>query len=271
MSRAHLDAGLSRAQIVGDLLLHAWASPPTHPNKKSNANNCNDRVRKYMGPLPRLRSIDEAMRVNDHLTAHAKDGKFGGQVGWKMGWKGAFEDEANGYRHALYAPIFTSGQLNDGDTVSLSARQLFSAEAEFGIVLKDTKAIEPRFNPYTEAEVYAYVDHMELCIELCGVRQTRSRDRLHYVADGLLGAGVVRGPSIGKPANPNRLATVPVKLFCASSKGGADVGNTLVSYGSGVNNPGDSPLASLTYLVNELCVKRGRALEGGMLVICKCF
>ena len=40
-----------------------------------------------------------------------------------------------------------------------------------------------------------------------------------------------------------------------------------VSSGTGATNPGDSPLNGLTFLANELCVRRGRPLTKGALVI----
>ena len=46
------------------------------------------------------------------------------------------------------------------------------------------------------------------------------------------------------------------------------VGGAEVSSGDASNNPGDSPLASLTLLANELCVERGLTLEAGMVAIC---
>ena len=75
--------------------------------------------------------------------------------------------------------------------VSLQRLKLFGAEAEFGMLI--SQSLPPRETPYTPDEVYACVDHVELCIELCGTRQLASQDKLHYVADALLGAGVVRG------------------------------------------------------------------------------
>ena len=50
-------------------------------------------------------------------------------------------------------------------------------------------ALGGRSTPYTEAEVWAAVGRVDLAIELCGARQFRSEDRLHYVADALLSAG----------------------------------------------------------------------------------
>lgn len=140
--------------------------------------------------------------------------------------------------------------------MSLSEHHIFSAEAEFGLVLG--KPIRPRRTPYTEAETWAHVDHVELCIELCGSRQTTTSERLHYVADALLGACVVRGPSIGKPINPGALVEIEVSLLVAGAT---------INSGSALNNPCDSPLASLTYLVNQRCVERGLHLEAGTLVI----
>ena len=87
-----------------------------------------------------------------------------------------------------------------------SRHKVFSAEAEFGLTL--AHRLGPRDTPYTSAEVWAAVGKIELCIELCGVRQTASKDRYHYVADGLMGACIIRGPSIAMPKDPSDLTQV---------------------------------------------------------------
>eukprot|EP00656_Telonema_subtile_P007018 TRINITY_DN13277_c0_g1_i1.p1 TRINITY_DN13277_c0_g1~~TRINITY_DN13277_c0_g1_i1.p1 ORF type:complete len:172 (-),score=30.62 TRINITY_DN13277_c0_g1_i1:208-723(-) len=122
------------------------------------------------------------------------------------------------------------------------------------------KAVPARKTPYTQDEVWQLVDWVELCIELCGARQVCSTNKMHYVADGLLGAGVVRGPKLSPELlNPASMSRVNVSLL---------IGGVQIATGSGKNNPCDSPVASLTYLVNDLCVRRGIPIEPAQLVIC---
>lgn len=125
--------------------------------------------------------------------------------------------------------------------------------------------IAPRDAPYTEAEIWAAVEKIELCIELCGVRQTVSQDqnRFHYVADALMGACIVRGPTIPLPSDPAELTKISVRLIIAGVEQPVAEGRN----GFATSNPCDSPLASLTFMVNDLCVRRQRPLEAGLLII----
>ena len=43
------------------------------------------------------------------------------------------------------------------------------------------------------------------------------------------------------------------------------MGGALINSGTALNNPCDSPLGSLTYLVNRRCVERGLGIEAGAL------
>eukprot|EP00658_Telonema_sp_P-2_P019441 TRINITY_DN17679_c0_g1_i2.p1 TRINITY_DN17679_c0_g1~~TRINITY_DN17679_c0_g1_i2.p1 ORF type:complete len:242 (+),score=50.91 TRINITY_DN17679_c0_g1_i2:114-839(+) len=150
-----------------------------------------------------------------------------------------------------------AGVSRSGEPVSVSRLKLFGSEAEFGMVMKEVPC---RDGEYSEEEVWRHVERVELCIELCGCRQAASTHRLHYVADGLLGAGVVRGPALPTQGlDPGTLARVKVSLSIA--------GRT-ISTGTALNNPTGSPLGSLTYLVNQLCVKRNTPIQAGELVMC---
>ena len=200
-----------------------------------------------------VRSLEDCDAVNAALVSAAVD-ILGGHAGYKLGWKGSFAERA-----ALWAPLFNSGLVTNGDSVSLREHKVFSAEAEFGFVL--ARRLEPRADTYTSEEVWSAVAHVELCVELCGVRSHISMEKLHYVADALCGACVIRGPSIGGPSealDPNTLTSVDVTLHVAGIE---------ISRGTALNNPLDSPIASLTFLVNDLCVRLGRPLEAGALVI----
>ena len=64
--------------------------------------------------------------------------------------------------------------------------------------------------------------------------------------------------SIGKP-EPSSLTKHTVSLEVAGQK---------ISEGDATSNPCDSPLASLTFLVNDLVSRRGIPIEAGAFVIC---
>ena len=204
--------------------------------------------------LPALADLESALAVNRAMAASPLAAKVGGHIGWKMGWKGAFPE-----RPTLCGPLFGVGLLTSGARVSLSAMRSFSAEAEFFIVLGS--ALAPRSELYSETEVWGAVETVGICIELCGARQFASSDRLHYVADALLGCAVIRGAVIAAAAeiDPASLLTAKVTL---------SVGGNKISSGYATNNPVDSPLGSITALANELCVERGITLAAGHTVIC---
>jgi 2-keto-4-pentenoate hydratase len=225
------------ASVQADVLLDEWYRPAAVPLT--------------VAPLA---DLEAALAVNRAMAVSPKAEQLGGHCGWKMGWKGVFAE-----RPTLCGPLFGMGLMNSGTSVSLSSHRLFSAEAEFCVVLK--APLEPKATAYSEAEVWAAVGTVQLCIELCGARQFQSDDRLHSVADALLGCGVVRGPVIGMrdEVDPASLLTHRV----AFSLNGVEI-----SSGDAANNPGNSPLASLTSLANELCVERGMQVAAGALVIC---
>lgn len=195
--------------------------------------------------------LDECDAVNAALAAPAAASRLGGHVGFKMGWKGAFAKRAS-----LFGPLFGVGMIRSGASVSLSAHKIFCAEAEFGFVFD--KKLEARATAYSEEEVWGAVRSVELCVELCGARQHASASKLDYVADALCSACVVRGPTIDRPRDPSVLTTVAVRLLVAGIE---------VARGDARCNPLDSPLASLTFLANDLCVRLRRPLDAGALVI----
>eukprot|EP01048_Picozoa_sp_COSAG05_P006280 COSAG05_NODE_401_length_10253_cov_23.087453_3_plen_173_part_00 len=150
--------------------------------------------------------LESALAVSRAMAASPLASLIGGHCGWKLGWKNIFAE-----RPTLCGPLFSAGLLKrygrtcahaahayscllhllgihmvvfvltgyspvkilagSGVAVSLSEHRVFSAEAEFCAVLGS--ALTPRKvgPPYTEAEVWAAVDRVELCVELCGARQ----------------------------------------------------------------------------------------------------
>ncbi|GMH55881.1 hypothetical protein TrST_g2449 [Triparma strigata] len=237
----HADSGedCMDCDVVATSLLREWANPGGEPFE-----------------MPPLEALEDALAVNRAMATSSAAAGVGGHVGWKMGLKGAFAE-----RPELCGPLFGKGLLKDENDLSvlLSRLGVFSSEAEFGVFLKSK--VKPRVERYTEEEVWACVGDIEMCIELCGARQYQSTDRLAYVADALLGCAVVRGKVIGtgEDIDPNSLLDVKVRLLCGSEQ---------ISSGNARNNPGDSVIASLTALANELCCERGLTLEAGTFVSC---
>lgn len=253
----------TEAVAVASALLQEWAIPGRigAPPQSSDVANLS------LPPITTLEAalaINRAMAVASHPTISRLRAELGGHVGWKMGWKGAFAE-----RPVLCGPLFGCGIIPCGgggdrqqvSEASLSAHRAFCAEAEFCLILRRPLRPLPGGQRYTEEQVWEAVDRVELCIELCGARQFTSTNKFHYVADALCSAAVVRGPCLGRreDIDPATLTQHKVELFCGENK---------ISEGTARNNPGDSPLASLTTLANELCGERGMTLEGGAVVIC---
>jgi len=264
-----------QTEAIAAALLQEWALPGRigAPPQSSDAASLS------LPPIATLEAalaVNRAMAVADHPAVSRPRADLGGHVGWKMGWKGALAE-----RPVLCGPLFggglvpffSAGEHRDDDgggggerqprmaQVSLSAHRAFCAEAEFCLILRRPLPPLQRGQRYTEEQVWEAVDRVELCIELCGARQFASQSKFHYVADALCSAAVVMGPCIGKreDVDPTTLAQHEVELIC---------GENTISGGTARNNPGDSPLASLTILANELCVERGMTLEANALVIC---
>lgn len=240
MVAAHLQPCVASSEEfarVADVLMAAWGDgrpPASDP-----------------AALQAVTTLADALSVHGAIVASPHAARLGGVAGYKLGWKGAFPEQ-----HALHGPLFASGLFQHGMSVSLAEHKIFSAEAEFGLVFG--KALAARSEAYSEEEVWEAVDHVELCIELCSCRQWQTSNRLHYVADALLSGCVVRGPSIGKPTSPSKLPEVSVRLL---------VGGKEMSSGNATSNPYDAPLASVAFLVNDLCVARRVPICAGDLVI----
>lgn len=201
--------------------------------------------------LQHVQTLSDALAVSSAMARSPQTARLGGLAGYKAGWKGAFPEQ-----HELYGPLFAGGFIQHGGSASLSLHKVFSCEAEFGLVFG--RRLEARDSPYSETEVLAAVDHVELCIELCSCRQWTSVNKLHYVADGLLSGGVVRGPHIPVPKDLASWPHISVRL---------EVPGDQSSTGDARNNPYDSPVPSATFIVNDLCVKHHTSIEAGCLII----
>mmetsp|Transcript_11207 Transcript_11207/g.12853 ORF Transcript_11207/g.12853 Transcript_11207/m.12853 type:complete len:314 (-) Transcript_11207:1490-2431(-) len=231
-----------KLDILSNLFINAWLNKPKAEQELST----------LLADTKDL-SLDEALQVMSGIFSADKQcfKVLEGLAGYKLGWKNAFSE-----KHALYAPVFQKGLLLSSDNISLSQHHIFSAEAEFGFVLKSE--IVPRRERYSEEEVWQNIKHMVLCIELCGARQTESLEAEHYVADGLLGSCIVKSHPMMLPDSPDVFTKSAVKLIIAGK---------VINTGTAKNNPCDSPLASLTYLVNDRCVGEQLNIAKDSLVI----
>ena len=270
-----LEPSLRRSSPTSEAgsLLNAWSTEASDRKALTD-----------MAMLPDVSSLEDVFVVHECLEAHPEAlTRFGGVGGYKLGWKShPLLDEAK--LAAMYSPIFKGcfrdcAQSGTPAHVSLSRHKIFAAEAEYAHVM--AKSLGPRSEPYSQAEVWAAVSHVEACIELCGTRTAMGNIELQpladfflegispyqLLADAMLNAIVVRGPTIcaGGGAGSSALPEPPPGLTTASVRLLAE--GTEISSGTGAENPTDSPLGSLTFLVNDLTYRRGRTLEAGSVII----
>jgi 2-keto-4-pentenoate hydratase len=215
--------------------------------------------------MPMLTSLEDVFLTHEAMLKTTHCERLGGHGGYKLGWKANPFIAADELRlHAMYSPIFSGCFLPSGAEVSLSHHKIFCAEAEYGFVMGRT--LQPRDEPYNQEEVWRAVRSFEPCIELCGARFTTAVAKAspyHLLADAMSNALVIRGKAIlaSSPYTslPDALRVKNVvRLFVDGEEN---------SSGTGAENPGDSPLGSLTWLVNDLTHRRRMPLEAGHLVI----
>eukprot|EP01047_Picozoa_sp_COSAG01_P049967 COSAG01_NODE_5001_length_4553_cov_26.581275_5_plen_227_part_00 len=110
------------ADATAELLLKRWmrAGPAS-----GDGNAETEEPEEPPLPLPTLPDLEAALAVSRAMARSPLASGLGGHCGWKLGWKGSFPE-----RQALCGPLFGVGQLRSGDSVSLSAHRVFSAEAE---------------------------------------------------------------------------------------------------------------------------------------------
>lgn len=248
-----------------DSLQRWWAAPAAETLLGAWSTEAADAAPVEVEDQPPVESLDDVFGMHDALRASPQADRLGGFGGYKLGWKG--HPLLTDGRAAMYSPIFAGCFRPSGSAISLSRHKVFCAEAEFAFHM--ARGLPPRDAPYSPAEVWAAVGHVELAIELCGARAAAPTSAgvtpYHLLADAMLNALVVRGPVIlrndGTEAAARAvaaLADVPVRLL---------VGGVEISSGSGRENPLDTPLGALTFLVNDLTYHRRRPLEAHALVI----
>ena len=167
----------------------------------------------------------------------------------------------------MYAPIFAGCFFPSGTEVSLSHHKVFAAEAEYGFTMRH--ALLPRDEAYSQDEVWAAVHSVEPVIEMVGARlstfQGAKVSPYHLLADAMNNALVIRGAAI-----PHAHGDTPPPSPLIGADGWRvqlRVDGHEVSSGDGKENPTNSPLGSLVFMVNDLVHRRRRALDAGALVI----
>ena len=200
--------------------------------------------------LPDLSSLQDVFgRMITCCSRHCR--RLGGFGGYKLGWKNNPLIAATLRLHAMYSPIFAGCFFPSGAEISLSHHKVFAAEAEYGFVMRHT--LLPRDEAYTAEEVWAAVHWVEPAIEIIGARLASfsgaNTSPYHLLADAMSNALVVRGAPISSFTSDY---PPPEALTGGSWRVQLRVDNREVSSGTGSENPADSPLGSLTFLVNDL-------------------
>jgi 2-keto-4-pentenoate hydratase len=175
------------------------------------------------------------------------------------GWKIAATSVA-GQRHIavsgpLAGPVFARRVRADGAAIPLKNNRMRVAECEF--VFRFGRALAPRAQPYTRAEVLAAVDTLHPGIEVpdSRFRQFELAGEAQLIADGACTNDMLVGT--GVPMD-DRVHLLPAQRVQAQVSDGRQPD------GLGINVLGD-PVEALVWLANELA-STGRTLEAGQFV-----
>ncbi|EKX33553.1 hypothetical protein GUITHDRAFT_81280 [Guillardia theta CCMP2712] len=201
--------------------------------------------------------VESMYSTHEEMMSHPlAESDFGGIAGYKLGAAGA-EGEV-----AIYAPIFNKFVVENSLSMSQSAFNMHTLEAEIGVII--SRDLPPRDSsmPYTLDEVWSAVGAVRPVIECCGRRMTPELNaRLTPLAkfnDALMTGGVVLGERFeASMFTPASLAAVESKI-CINSGVAAE--------GKGNACPAGGPIESLTWFVNRLH-GRGHSLRKDQLVI----
>ena len=218
---------------------------------------------------PAPQSVSEMYGVHLCMQTHALAADLGGHGGYKIGAVGA-EGET-----CLYAPLFRGSLVDFRERstfssfaarhadrpLSASAMGLHQLEPEFAVLLGDDVPPRADGHPHSPNEVWKRVEHVALCIELCGQRATpeviAGVSRLGKFQDALSAGGVLLGKRMhARSFDGHSLSACETSL---------SVNGAIVAQGSGANCPEGGPVGALGWLANHLN-SRGLMLERGMLI-----
>lgn len=241
---ASFDAGRCAEQILSAWVSQRWIT---------------EQERASFTP-PDLASV---YHVHDAILRSPQISQLGGLAGWKQGGIGAAMLADGSPAPAVYGPLVGKWIVPETSaSLSISRLQLFGVEAEFGFRMKATPTPRCSDELLSEADVWAAVSHIELCIEVVGRRHTISdATSLENLADASCAAAVVCG--MNWPVDTPNCPTPAILQACQAS---ISVNGVEKAAGGGEKNPLGSPVASLTWCANHL-LTRGLCLEPGQLVI----
>eukprot|EP00930_Biecheleria_cincta_P069536 TRINITY_DN57268_c0_g1_i1.p1 TRINITY_DN57268_c0_g1~~TRINITY_DN57268_c0_g1_i1.p1 ORF type:complete len:236 (-),score=28.16 TRINITY_DN57268_c0_g1_i1:603-1310(-) len=186
---------------------------------------------------------------------------FGGLAGYKLGAIGALGQPL------LCAPLFRSfvidAFMGANGSLSSSAMQMHTLEAEIALVMKTDLPIRSDSAPHSADDVWLAVEAAAPCIECCGRRTSEevafSQAPLSKFADCLSAGGALVGRHVST-------ATILPDDLGAQCSASLDIHGQQVAKGCGALCPLGGPLAALTWLANHLN-ERGLALLKGQVVI----
>jgi len=163
-------------------------------------------------------------------------------VGWKIAATSAAGQKHIGVDGPLAGPLLANRVLENGATISLNGNVMLVAEAEFAF--RFARALPPRTNLYTQAEVLAAVESLHPSIE---VPDSRYNDFVRVgapqlIADAACACWFVLGPPTRADWRSRSLISHAVTAY---------LNREPAETGSGANVLGD-PHIALTWLVNEL-------------------
>eukprot|EP00933_Yihiella_yeosuensis_P031801 TRINITY_DN25420_c0_g1_i2.p1 TRINITY_DN25420_c0_g1~~TRINITY_DN25420_c0_g1_i2.p1 ORF type:complete len:292 (+),score=63.19 TRINITY_DN25420_c0_g1_i2:105-980(+) len=218
--------------------------------------------------------VSEAYMVQAATIHLAPEAGLGELVGWKCGPCRRADQEKNGVAEPGRAPIFKENRWESPAKLEYIPGGYPSSpthfEAEIGFLLKDSLPRLPTGQLYSEDDVWAAVDSVVLCMEVCATRYSVPlRGDLHFfqkMADCTNNLGVVVGDRISKVdlESPASLSEIEVTMSTNGQKAAEGRGS------DGVVEDADgkgSPFQSLLWLANHL-QKTHDGLKSGEVVIC---
>jgi 2-keto-4-pentenoate hydratase len=209
-----------------------------------------------------LAALPDALRPRDLAEAYAIQDRFAAALGRPVGYKVAYINPAVQRALGIPSPMF--GRLIEGRVFDSPGRLrgdgYFHRLVETEFAFRMARPLPPRATPYAQDEVVGAVATLVPCFEIADTRfaDWKTVAPLDATADNALGSAWVGGA----PCADFR------GLDLAAHEVVSSVNGREASRGTGAN-VGGSPLASLTWLANELG-RWGRGLATGDVVTTGC-